>query len=118
MCVMTVSVLFWSAMRMVYWLSHTPSMYGVLSFVLPLLLLPLLSSAYAEVNYEGIKVIQAIMPTPERVHMFQYMYGMPVQLTCYGHRISYGTMGTVLAAIMAAFASKILLQEMNRIIIK
>ena len=92
MCVMTVSVLFWSAMRMVYWLSHTPSLYGVLSFVLPLLLLPLLSSAYAEVNYEGVKVIQTVMPTPGRVHMFQYLYGMPVQLTCYGHRISYGTM--------------------------
>ena len=53
-----------------------------------------------------------------RIHMFQYLYGMPLQLTCYGHRISYGTMGTVLAAVTAALASKILLQEMNRIVIK
>ena len=56
------------------------------------------------------------MPTPERVHMFQYLYGIPIEMTAYGHRISYGTMGTVLAAIMAAFASKILLQEMNLIL--
>ena len=59
---------------------------------------------------------QSILPTPERIQMFQYLYGMPIQMTAYGHRISYGTMGTVLAAVMAAFASKILLQEMNLII--
>ena len=53
-----------STMRLVYWLSHSPSLCGVLSFLLPLLLLPLLASAYAEVNYEGVKVIQTIMPTP------------------------------------------------------
>lgn len=45
--------------------------------------------------------------------MFQYLYGMHIQMTAYGHRISYGTMGTVLAGVMAAFASKILLEEMN-----
>ena len=56
------------------------------------------------------------MPTPQRIHMFQYLYGIPVQLTCYGHRISYGTMGTVLAGVLAAFASKILLQELNMVI--
>ena len=48
--------------------------------------------------------------------MFQYLYGMPIQMNVYGHRISYGTMGTVLAAILAAFASKILLQEMNEVL--
>ena len=110
--------MFWSAIRLVYWLSHAPTVYGVLSFLAPLLLLPLLASAYAEVNYEGIKVIQTVMPTPARVHLFQYLYGMPLQLTCYGRRISYGTMGTVLAAVLAALASKVLLQEMNKIIIK
>ena len=58
MCVITVAILFWSTMRIVYWLSHSPTLYGVLSFILPLMLLPLLASAYAEVNYEGIKVLQ------------------------------------------------------------
>ena len=48
----------WSAIRMVYWLSHSPSWYGVAMFIVPLLLLPLLASSYAEVNYEGVKVIQ------------------------------------------------------------
>ncbi len=60
--------------------------------------------------------MQSIMPTPSRVQLFQYLYGMPIEMTAYGHRISYGTMGTVLAAILAAVASKILLQEMNGVI--
>jgi hypothetical protein len=37
-------------------------------------------------------------------------------MTVYGHPITYGTMGTVLAAVVAAFLSKILIQEMNKII--
>ena len=32
-------------------------------------------------------------------------------MTVYGHPITYGTIGTVVAGILAAFASKILLQE-------
>ena len=48
----------WSAIRMVFWLSHTPNWYGVFMFIIPLLLLPLLATSYAEVNYEGEKVIQ------------------------------------------------------------
>ena len=82
-------------------------------FITPLLLLPLLASSYAEVNYEGVKVIQvltdakiqpglkpscsfqSILPTEKRVHMFQYLYGHPIQMTVYGHAISYGTIGKV-----------------------
>jgi hypothetical protein len=63
----TVTVLFWSAVRIVYWLSHTPSLYGVLSLVLPLFVLPLLASAYAEVNYEGIVVLQ-VNSAPSLLH--------------------------------------------------
>ena len=48
----------WSAIRLVYWLSHTPTWSGVLMFAIPLMLLPLLASSYAEVNYEGGKIIQ------------------------------------------------------------
>ena len=45
--------------------------------------------------------------------MFQYLYGHPVQMNVYGHAITYGTIGTVVAGILAAFASKILLQEIS-----
>ena len=99
----------WSAIRMVFWLSHTPNWYGVFMFIIPLLLLPLLATSYAEVNYEGEKVIQvsleveveralliifqSILPTEKRVFMFQYLYGHPIKMTVYGHAISYGTIG-------------------------
>ena len=41
--------------------SHTFARYGVYMFITPLLLLPLLASSYAEVNYEGVKVIQVLL---------------------------------------------------------
>lgn len=116
MCLITISIMFWSAVRIVYWLSHTPTPCGVLALILPLLLLPLVSSAYAEVNYEGQQVLVNILPTAERSGLFRYLYGMPIQLTVYNHPISYGTMGTVFMAILAAFASRILIQEVNKII--
>jgi len=116
MCLVTMTVLFWSAIRIVYWLSHSPSLYGVLSLILPLSILPLLASAYAEVNYQGIQVFQSILPTQERTAWFRYLYGNPIQLTVYNYPVNYGTMGTVLAAILAAFASRIFLQEMNKIL--
>lgn len=58
MCCITSTILFWSGIRVVSWLKTSPDFYDIASFILPLLLLPLLASAYAEVNYEGIKVIQ------------------------------------------------------------
>ena len=42
--------------------------------------------------------------------------GTKIQLNVYGYPVTYGTMGTVLAAILAAFASRILLQEMNKVL--
>jgi len=113
MCSMTLCILFYTTIQIVYWFSHPPTLTGVLSFICPLLILPLLASAYAEVNYEGQNLVQAIMPTDDRTHIFRYLYGMPVQLTVYGHPITFGTMSTVLAAIMAAFASKILIKSMT-----
>ena len=139
MTIVTISVLFWCSVRIVYWLSHEPTLYGVLSLILPLLILPLMSAAYAEVNYEGRQVLQSILPTigkfpyckitqrvinlmviqfffSERTALFRYLYGMPIELNVYGHPITYGTMGTVLAAILAAFASRIFIQEVNKIL--
>ena len=58
MAIMTVSIMFWSVLLIVKWLTRTPTISGVLSFIFPLLMLPLLASAYAEVNYEGLRVLQ------------------------------------------------------------
>ena len=56
------------------------------------------------------------MPNEKRILMFRYMSTLPIEMTAFGHKITYGTMGTVIFGIFAAFASKIILQEMNKII--
>ena len=38
-------------------------------------------------------MFQSILPTEKRVQVFQYLYGQPIQMTVYGHAISYGTIG-------------------------
>lgn len=97
-------------------------------FITPLLLLPLLASSYAEVNYEGVKCIQvlaadifllvshllfqSILPTEKRVHMFQYLYGHPIQMTVYGHAISYGTIGKLFIDNFYESFSKLFVQAL------
>eukprot|EP00092_Neocalanus_flemingeri_P021440 GFUD01023246.1.p1 GENE.GFUD01023246.1~~GFUD01023246.1.p1 ORF type:complete len:436 (+),score=65.88 GFUD01023246.1:156-1463(+) len=103
----------WTAIRLAHWLSHTPTWYGVLMLIMPLLLIPLLASSYAEVNYEGVKAVQSIFPIEGRIRLFRYLYGQPIQMTVYSHAVSYGTIGTVVAGILAAFTSKILIQEIG-----
>ena len=83
----------WTAIRLAHWLSYTPTWYGVLMLILPLVLLPLLASSYAEVNYEGIKAVQSIFPTEARICIFKYLYGQPIQMTVYNNAVSYGTIG-------------------------
>ena len=47
--------------------------------------------------------------------MMMTMMLLQVQMTVYGHAITYGTIGTVVAGILAAFASKVLIQEIGAI---
>ena len=61
-------------------------------------------------------MLQSILPKKDRLAMLKYLSTVPIKMTAYGHAISYGTMGTVLIGILAAFASKILLQELNKAI--
>ena len=69
----------WSAIRLVYWLDHTPTAAGVLEFIIPLVLLPLLASSYAEVNYEGENVIQvsAVVEGIKKPQLDNYLYFSP-----------------------------------------
>ena len=83
----------WTAIRLGHWISHTPTWYGVLMLIMPLILIPLLTSSYAEVNYEGAKAVQSIFPIEGRIGMFRYLYGQPIQMTVYSHAITYGTIG-------------------------
>jgi len=103
----------WGLIRAAYWFSSAPSIPGICMFLVPLLLVPVLTSPYARVNYTAGMVQRYIFPTLDRVEMFQYLDLQHIGLTVYSHRLSFGSVGTVVFTILAAFASKIVLQDLN-----
>ncbi|XP_076043169.1 uncharacterized protein LOC143026518 isoform X2 [Oratosquilla oratoria] len=104
-------VIIWIAINLVMWMNHNPSLVDLSNFILPILLLPLLSSAYAEVNQEGLRLLKFIVPVEERLQMLYVLQNMPLQMTVYGFSLSYSTISTAAFGVLLAFASKILLQE-------
>ena len=72
---MTAAIMFWSVTLIVKWLIKTPTISGVLSFIFPLLMLPLLASSYAEVNFEGVRVLQ--------VRILALRYDVKIELNKY-----------------------------------
>ncbi len=51
-------ILVWSITFIIYWVKHPASMMGILEFIIPILILPIICSAYGEVNYEGRRMIR------------------------------------------------------------
>nr|XP_053639785.1 uncharacterized protein LOC128693918 isoform X2 [Cherax quadricarinatus] len=106
-------VVMWLAMNLVMWLKINPNLIDLANFFLPLSLLPLLSSAYAEVNQEGIRLLKFICPLEERLQMLYILQNAPLQMTVYGFSLSYSTITTAAFGILLAFASKVLIQEIS-----
>ncbi|XP_042884550.1 uncharacterized protein LOC122261106 isoform X2 [Penaeus japonicus] len=106
-------VVVWLAMNMVMWLTCDPSLIDLANFFLPLALLPLLASAYAEVNQEGIRLLKFICPVEERLQMLYVLQNNPLQMTVYGLTLSYSIITTAAFGILLAFASKVLIQEIS-----
>ena len=75
-----VFILFWAAMFLVQLSSTEASIVDIVQFVLFIVVVPLLCSAYGEVNYESKRMIRRICPTPWRVAMLFYMDQMPPQM--------------------------------------
>ena len=46
--------------------------------------------------------MQSIYPVEDRLMLFQYIEEQPIVMNLYNHTISYSTMGTVVAGILAA----------------
>ncbi|XP_037804993.1 uncharacterized protein LOC119599320 isoform X3 [Penaeus monodon] len=106
-------VVVWLAMNLVLWLNHDPMLIDLANFFLPLALLPLLASAYAEVNQEGLRLLKFICPVEERLQMLYVLQNNPLQMTVYGFTLSYSTITTAAFGILLAFASKVLIQELS-----
>nr|XP_027237324.1 uncharacterized protein LOC113828531 isoform X3 [Penaeus vannamei]XP_027237325.1 uncharacterized protein LOC113828531 isoform X3 [Penaeus vannamei] len=106
-------VVVWLAMNLVLWLNYDPTLIDLANFFLPLALLPLLASAYAEVNQEGLRLLKFICPVEERLQMLYVLQNNPLQMTVYGFTLSYSTITTAAFGILLAFASKVLIQEIS-----
>lgn len=107
-------IIVWCFIYLIHWQEHTPSAHDVLQFLLPLLLLPLLCSAFAEVNMEGTRMTQCLCPTEERLHLLRFLNLNKLSMTIYGVSLSYGTIMTVIFAIFAAFTSRLIFAEMSK----
>ncbi|XP_013380973.1 uncharacterized protein LOC106152049 [Lingula anatina] len=101
----------WSANYVIYWLSHPATIAGILEVALPLCLLPLVCSAFAEVNNEATRLVKCVCPTGERLGLLSYLEKYPLEMTLFGYRLSYGDILKVILAFALAFSSRIILDE-------
>ncbi|KAK4304053.1 hypothetical protein Pmani_024000 [Petrolisthes manimaculis] len=106
-------VVMWLAMNLIAWLNYDPTLIDLANFFLPLILLPLISSAYAEVNQEGLRLLKFICPVEERLQLLYVLQNSPLQMTVYGFSLSYSTITTAAFGVLLAFASKVLIQEIS-----
>ncbi|KAK3777268.1 hypothetical protein RRG08_013470 [Elysia crispata] len=107
-------VLLWCALYILYWTGNSVTWLGLLTFALPLVMLYLLTSAYAEVNFEAGRIIKCVLPTPERMDSLDHMQNQPPELKVFSFTISYNAITTVVAGVAVSFATSIILEQVMR----
>ncbi|XP_013786237.1 uncharacterized protein LOC106470240 [Limulus polyphemus] len=106
-------VIAWCSVYLVYWVNNSATVYDVIQFIVPLILLPLLCSTLAEVNSEGQRLAKSICPTEHRLQLIKFLNQNPLQMTVYGYALNHGTIMTVFFAILVAFTSRLVVSEIN-----
>ncbi|ESP02615.1 hypothetical protein LOTGIDRAFT_237862 [Lottia gigantea] len=104
-------IVIWCGDYIVYWTTHGATLPGILQFILPLFLLLIITSAYAEVNSEGQRLLRCICPTEERISILFFMYQQPIQMQVFSFAVSYNALLGVILAFSVAFSSRIILDE-------
>lgn len=107
-------VILWCGTYLVYWLKNPASASDILQFIVPLIILILLSSALAEVNMEGQRMAKCICPTEERLRLLQFLNQSPLVMPMYGFPMTHGTIITVIFAILVGFTTRIIITEMTK----
>ncbi|KAI9553997.1 hypothetical protein GHT06_019268 [Daphnia sinensis] len=111
-CVTTLC-LAWVTIGLVEWLSNTPHPLQVAQVCIPMMILPLLCAAYAEVNGEGKRLLKCIYPMEQRLHALYVMWQSPPQMTVFGMNITYGAMGTAAAGLLLALMTRVVLKQLG-----
>ncbi|KAK7502854.1 hypothetical protein BaRGS_00005803, partial [Batillaria attramentaria] len=107
-------VVIWDGYFVIYWTSHQASLIGILEFIVPLILLLLLCSAYAEVNAEGQRLLTTICPLEERLAVIFYFNQQPLCVKVFSFTVTYNAMMTVILGFSVAFASRMILDEISK----
>ncbi|XP_074656904.1 uncharacterized protein LOC141910086 isoform X2 [Tubulanus polymorphus] len=106
-------VTLWSALYIIWWLKNRPSFYDIAEFIIPLLMLPLICSAYAEVNFEANRMIMFICPLENRLQMLRFFNQQPLQLTVFGFALNYAAILSVFVALGLAFATRVIMDVIH-----
>lgn len=104
-------VLLWCGDYILYWISHDAIIWEVIECIIPLLLLLIVCSAFAEANGEGQRMIRCICPTEGRLKLLYFLTQQPLQMHVFNFSITYNAIFGVVAAFAVAFASRIILDE-------
>ncbi|GFO01874.1 60 kda ss-a/ro ribonucleoprotein [Plakobranchus ocellatus] len=111
MITMITFVLIWCTLLIIYWTTHDADWLGLFEFIIPLVILFLLTSAYAEVNFEAQRLIKCVLPTQERASLLFYMKSVPLELKVFSVTMSYSAILTVVAGVGVTIASRIILEQ-------
>ncbi|XP_059144737.1 uncharacterized protein LOC131931924 isoform X2 [Physella acuta] len=104
-------IMLWCSLLIVYWTTHTAQLSGIVQFLTPLVALGLLTSAYAEVNFEGERLLKCVLPTEERMSVLYYFQSTKLELKIFSFTMTYNTIVTVVAGIAVTFATRIILDQ-------
>ncbi|KAL3891040.1 hypothetical protein ACJMK2_003303 [Sinanodonta woodiana] len=107
-------VVLWCGDYALTWMNtkKTIPVVDLVEFVVPVLILLLLFSAYVEVNGEGQILKNCICPTSERFSLMQFFNQQPLQMQVFNLSISYNAILGVLVAFGVAFWSRLFLDNL------
>lgn len=106
-------VILWCGDYIIYWISHHATVLEISQFLIPMALLFITTSAFAEANFEGERMIQCIYPTKDRLKTQAFLAQQPLQMKVFNISVSYNAILGVILAFAAAIASRIILDELS-----
>ncbi|KAK3763064.1 hypothetical protein RRG08_014852 [Elysia crispata] len=106
-------VLLWSALFVIYLTNTSINWLSLFEFIVPLVILFLLTSTYAEVNFEGSRIVRFVLPTIDRMPVLAHMKSDHPELKIFSFSLSYNAIMTVVAGIAVSFATSIILEQVT-----
>ncbi|RUS76130.1 hypothetical protein EGW08_016100 [Elysia chlorotica] len=107
-------VMLWCTLFIIYLTNTTINWLCIFEMFVPLVILYLLASTYAEVNFEGERIVRFVLPTSERMGVLGHMRSDHPQLKVYSFNLSYNAIMTVVAGIAISFATSIVFDQVMK----